>query len=241
MVEICFVQLFYHAHIEPTFLLDKDESRHLVRVLRKTVGDQVVFTDGRGRFYTCEIVVASDKKASLKVVSQQEQPARKSQLTVAIAPTKNMDRLEWFVEKAVEIGIERIVPILCEHSERKVIKIDRLERIAISGMKQSLKARIPQVSELMPFNEFVANDASTHKVLCHLPQNGESLDLRNLEVRGDVTVLIGPEGDFAPVEIRSALDAGFVNHTLGEQRLRTETAGLVAVSHLAYLIDKMNV
>ena len=225
------MQLFYLPEVDANLCtLDTVESKHLVRVLRKKTGDVLHATDGRGHRLTCTLVDANPKSAVLEVTERLVVPARPAALTLAVAPTKNMDRMEWLVEKATEIGIERIVPVLCEHSERKVIKHERLLRIATSAMKQSLRAHLPDIQPLTPIAAFVASCTAATRVVCHLDESNPGPAFQShLQPGLETAVLIGPEGDFAPSEIAHAQDAGFTAVTLGAARLRTETAGLAAV------------
>lgn len=232
------MQLFYAPDITPPlYTFDEQESGHCVRVLRLKQGDRLHLTDGRGTLYEAEVVDAHPKRCSVRVVGEQscfEQRAYR--LTVAVAPTKNLDRLEWFVEKATESGIDRIVPLLCDHSERKVLKTERLEKIAISAMKQSLKAYLPQVEPLTPFERFVAEPFEGVKLIAHCEQDAERVFMGERVAAGqDVLVLIGPEGDFSPREIALARQHGFCEITLGQSRLRTETAALSAVMFTTYI------
>jgi len=224
------MQLFYLPDLQnDTATLDAVESKHLVRVLRKKQGDLLDATDGRGQHLTCELIDANPKKAVLQVLERKEVSGRKASLTLAIAPTKNMDRLEWLVEKATEIGMERIVPLLCDHSERKVIKEERLERIALSAMKQSLRMHLPEILPLTPFSDWV-QQVEGPKFICHLNEENPGPAFQRALVSGQsATVLIGPEGDFSPAELALAEQNGFTQVTLGNARLRTETAGLAAV------------
>lgn len=225
------MQLFYLPEVDAKLsTLDALESKHLVRVLRKKNGDVLHATDGNGHHLTCRLVDANPKAAVLEVTERIAVPARPAALTLAVAPTKNMDRMEWLVEKATEIGIERIVPVLCEHSERKVIKHERLLRIATSAMKQSLRAHLPDIQPLTALSEFVASCNAATRVVCHLDESNPGASFQShLQPDHETAVLIGPEGDFAPSEIALAQDAGFTALTLGAARLRTETAALAAV------------
>lgn len=224
------MQLFYVPTISGAgVILDETESKHAVRVLRLTEGVQVQLIDGKGGFYLAEIVDANPKKCRLNIVeSTQEFGKKKFHLHIAIAPTKSMDRFEWFLEKATEIGIDEITPLLTEHSERKNIKPDRLEKILVSAMKQSLKAYLPKLNELTRFSEFIANAKIETRYIAHC-HDGEKPHLKNsLEKGNDILVLIGPEGDFSIEEVEAARRNGFQEISLGVARLRTETAGIVA-------------
>lgn len=225
------MQLFYLPEVDARMAtLDAVESKHLVRVLRKKTGDILHATDGQGHRLTCTLVDANPKSAVLEVTERMAVPPRPAVLTLAVAPTKNMDRLEWLVEKATEIGIERIVPVLCEHSERKVVKHERLLRIATSAMKQSLRAHLPEIQPLTPLSTFISSCTAPNRVVCHLDESNPGPALQShLQPGLETAVLIGPEGDFSPEEIAGAQSAGFVPVTLGAARLRTETAALAAV------------
>lgn len=226
------MQLFYKANFEEDTVLDEIDSKHCIRVLRKKLGDEIRVTDGIGNLFTCQIADANQKKTKLTVLDTQrafEKPKR--YIKVVIAPTKNIDRMEYFVEKAVEVGISEIAFIQTKNSERKHLKIDRLNRIAISGMKQSLKAYLPILTDLMTFKEYLAQgEVSEQKFVAHLNEN--SSDLTTKKIGGDVCIMVGPEGDFDPSEIEMAEAAGFEMVSMGHSRLRTETAGLVAVTLL---------
>lgn len=188
----------------------------------------VNLTDGRGTLYRAEIVDADQGACTVKVVEQIEGwGARGYKLTVAVAPTKNTDRYEWFLEKATEVGIDRVIPIVCDHSERRVLRRDRGEKIIISAAKQSLKTLFPALDELTPLSEVLAMPFEGKKFIAHCEEESERVYLGDLLSAGeDALVLIGPEGDFSPREIETARAAGFVEVTLGNERLRTETAAL---------------
>lgn len=222
------MQLFYSEDISQNeLILPKDESRHLIQVLRKEIGDEVHFTDGLGNLLLMEVISDHPKKAILKVKKREVVPPSKQKLTIAIAPTKNIDRLEWFLEKSTEIGIDTIIPFTGEHSERKVIKSERLEKILVSAMKQSLRFYKPSLSPLKSFKEVIELDFSGQKIICHQDEKSKDLGLI-LKKDQDVLILIGPEGDFSTAEIKSAKERGFVSGSLGNHRLRTETAGVVS-------------
>ncbi len=223
---------FFAPDIADNTVLPPDESRHAVRVLRMQPGQEVIVVDGCGFRYRCTMVDPHPDHALLAVRERIEVPNPwPCHITLAIAPTKHNDRMEWLVEKLVEIGIDRIVPLRCSHSERKEIKTERLRKIAVSAMKQSLKTRLPEISEMMPIKNFLSEDFGTaRKVVCYCDNNTERRELCRLYTGGDIVILIGPEGDFAPPEIDMARERGFVPVTLGDQRLRTETAALFAVT-----------
>jgi 16S rRNA (uracil1498-N3)-methyltransferase len=230
--------LFYAPDITtPLYTLDEVESGHCVRVLRLAEGDRLNITDGRGTLYDAEVVDPHPKRCTIRIVGEHpEWEKRPYELTVAVAPTKNIDRIEWFVEKATECGIDRIVPILCDHSERKVVKQERLEKIAASAMKQSLKAYLPQIDPLTPIKEILAEPFEGVKLIAHCEEDMERIFLGDVVSKGDdVLVLIGPEGDFSVAEIEAARKAGFREITLGNARLRTETAALAATMFTAFV------
>jgi 16S rRNA (uracil1498-N3)-methyltransferase len=223
------MQLFYIQNPEKEIILSSEESKHATKVLRKKEGDILNFTDGKGGFYKAEITLADSRKCRLQIISSEQKPKQHSyHLHIAIAPTKNMDRYEWFLEKATEIGIDEITPIICDHSERKVLKTERCNRILLSAMKQSLKFHLPKLNEAIPLKDFLKQDFEGNKYIAHC-EDGEKQELRKEEKADKTTVLIGPEGDFSPAEIEIALQNQFNAVSFGKSRLRTETAGLVAV------------
>lgn len=232
------MQLFYAPDITtPLYTLPEEESGHCVRVLRLREGDPLHITDGRGTLYDAVVQEAHPKRCTIRIVEEHPQwEKRDYQLTVAVAPTKNIDRIEWFVEKATECGIDRIVPILCDHSERKVIKGERLEKIAVSAMKQSLKAYLPKIEPLTPFAKLIAEPFDGVRLIAHCEEDMERIFFGKEVGRGDnVMILIGPEGDFSVEEIEAARKAGFKEVTLGDARLRTETAALAAAMFTAFI------
>lgn len=224
------MHIFYTPELsETTYTLDETESKHCVRVLRLEKGDEITLVDGRGGFFTAEITDPNPKRCAVTVIkSELNFGLRNFQVQVAIAPTKNIERIEWFLEKATEIGINRITPLLCRHSERKEIKRDRLEKVMVSAMKQSLKAYLPKLDELTKFSDLIRQPFNGQKFIAHCEEQHRDL-LKNVMVSGrNYLILIGPEGDFSPEEIQMAMTAGFVPVSLGDSRLRTETAGVVA-------------
>ncbi|HAQ19484.1 MAG TPA: 16S rRNA (uracil(1498)-N(3))-methyltransferase [Prolixibacteraceae bacterium] len=231
------MQIFYTPDISGnTYTLGETESKHCIRVLRLEKGDEITLVNGRGGFFTAEITDPNPKRCSVNVVkSVQDFGLRNFQVHVAIAPTKNMERIEWFLEKAIEIGINRVTPLLCQHSERKEIKHDRLEKVMVSAMKQSLKAYLPQLDQLTKFNDLIRMPFDGQKFIAYCDDQHRDL-LKNLVVPNqNYLILIGPEGDFSADEIEMAIKAGFQPVSLGESRLRTETAGLVACHTLNLL------
>jgi 16S rRNA (uracil1498-N3)-methyltransferase len=224
------MQLFYVPKISGTeVILTETESKHALRVLRLQKGTTVQIVDGEGGFYEAEITDANPKKCKLEIIKSVREFGKKEfYLHIAIAPTKNIDRFEWFLEKATEIGIDEITPILSSHSERKTIKPERLEKILVSAMKQSLKAYLPKLNPLTLYNEVVSNNHSDKKFIAYCDEVEKS-HLKNQSLKGEkVLILIGPEGDFSPEEVEFAIQNKFSVVSLGETRLRTETAGIVA-------------
>ena len=219
-------------------MLDEAESKHAIKVLRLTVGDKINLVDGKGTFFEAEITQAHAKKCDLKILSSTTENNIKANLHIAIAPTKNNDRLEWFVEKATEIGIGEITPLICQRSERKTLKTDRLEKTAVAAMKQSLKATLPRINEPVSFKDFVKTHAQqNNQFIAHCLDNTEK-HLSRLCVKNEpALVLIGPEGDFTKDEIELAVKNRFKPISLGTSRLRTETAGIVAC-HTINLINE---
>jgi len=234
------MDLFFHDHIDTNnsnLVFDSEESRHLAKVLRKQVGDLVAVTDGKGLDVRVKLENVSSRKTNGIIQGATLHPNTSNQTHIAIAPTKKIVRLEWFLEKATEIGLHRITPILCQHSERKIIKKDRLIKIIKSALKQSQKFHLPQLDDLIPFNEFVKQQAEGFIAHCN---DGEKFDLANLAPsKKNNCILIGPEGDFSKEEIAFAIKNNFKPISLGSQRLRTETAGLVACHTLSLINRKV--
>lgn len=231
------MHLFYSTNVNGEFIeLDQDESRHLSKVLRLDNGDPVSAVDGKGGWYNCEVVEAHNKKAVLKVLDKAEQ-LEGFGVEIASAPTKNLNRWEWFLEKATEIGIDAIHPISSFHSERKVLKRERQERILISAMKQSYKSKLPFLADLQGLNEFVKQDFEGEKYIAHCYDELPKMKLSEAHLKGKkALILIGPEGDFSKEEVQMATSAGFKPVSLGKSRLRTETAALVAC-HTIHLLN----
>lgn len=236
------MQLFYAPEITlPRYTLSEEESKHCIRVLRMGCGDEMHITDGRGTMYRCKIVDDNVKRCMVEVIDQQNEFEKLPyELTIGVAPTKNIDRLEWFLEKATEVGISAVYPLLCEHSERKEIKHEREERVITSAVKQSLKAYHPTLHPMTPFRQLAAMPFDGDKYIAHCNSEfGEREYLgRLIKKGGNTLILIGPEGDFSPEEINFALQNGFKAISLGKERLRTETAALVATVVTA-TINKM--
>lgn len=231
------MHVFYTPDIDTCPELPEEEAGHCLRVLRLGVGDEVMLTDGKGFFYKAVISAATGKRCQVKVVEKIEQEKFwKGHLHLAMAPTKNMDRIEWFAEKATEIGFDELSFLNCRFSERKVIKTERIEKIVVSAMKQSLKARKPIVNEMTDFAKFMQRDFQGQKFIAHCYEGEKPLLKEVLRPGEDALVLIGPEGDFSPEEVQKAEALGFQPISLGKSRLRTETAALVAV-HMMNLFN----
>lgn len=231
------MHLFYTPDIkEEHYVLSPEESKHCVKVLRLQEGDRVALVDGKGGFYTGEIVVAGVKQCEVKVVRKIEDYGKRSfRFHLAIAPTKNMDRIEWMLEKCTEIGTEEFTMLNTAHSERRIVKEERLEKVIVAAMKQSLKAYRPRLNPVTDFKRFVSYCEEEQKFIAHCHE-AEKKRLDEVYRPGtDAVILIGPEGDFSEEEVELARQAGFVEITLGESRLRTETAGIVACHSVNFM------
>ncbi|GLB51770.1 ribosomal RNA small subunit methyltransferase E [Neptunitalea chrysea] len=230
------MQLFYNSDIKADtkqFFFDSNESKHIIKVLRKNEGDLLHITNGEGYLFTAKIVFANPKKCEVEIIKAEHTPKRSYYLHMVVAPTKMNDRYEWFLEKATEIGVDEITPIICDHSERKVVKEERFDKIILSAMKQSLSCYKPILNKAISFKEYIEQN---HDGLCFIAhcEEGEKASLkRKAVIESKVTILIGPEGDFSPHEITLAQEKEFEPVTLGEQRLRTETAAIVACHTVA--------
>ena len=232
------MELFYSRDISSGIVrLDQEESAHCVRVLRHRAGDEISVIDGEGTLYRCRLCLADAKGAEAQIIdATPDFGAHPYHLTMAVCPTKNIDRYEWFAEKATEIGIDALVPVIGEHSERKIIKPERLQRILLSAAKQSLKGRVPELGEAVSVMEFIRS--APQQALRLIAYCDESLDRESRRSIADelscgnpeICILIGPEGDFSPEEVETALRLGWKPVTLGESRLRTETAAVVAAA-----------
>lgn len=233
------MQLFYNKNITSTdaqFTFDKTESRHIVKVLRKKDGDILHITNGKNELFTVKIILANDKRCLVEILICETKPKPWNyKLHIAIAPTKNNDRLEWFLEKATEIGIDEITPIICANSERTVLKTERLEKIIQSAMKQSLKFVLPKLNEPIKFSDFIKQDLKGDLFIAHCEEQDKKSFVKEIKPTQNITILIGPEGDFNSNEIEKAIAQKFIPVTLGESRLRTETAGVVAAQTVALI------
>ena len=233
------MQLFYNSEISietKQITFDKIESKHIVRVLRKKENDILKITNGKGYLFDVKISFANDKKclADIIAVTEKKNP-RNYYLHIAIAPTKNNDRMEWFLEKATEIGIDEITPIICKNSERRIVKLERFEKIIQSAMKQSLKFTLPKLNEPRKFSDFINQNLGGKICIAHCEKQEKKLLKSVIDASEKVTVLIGPEGDFSSDEINKALMKKIIPITLGKSRLRTETAALVAVNSVSFI------
>lgn len=233
------MHLFYTPDITgKIYTLDPIESKHAVKVLRLAVGDEIQLIDGKGGFYTAKIENADPKRCIVEIISEQKEYGKRDHyLHIAIAPTKSNDRFEWFLEKATEIGIDEITPVVCEHSERKTIKPERFEKIIVSAVKQSIKAYKPTLNPLTDFRDFIRSGSQHDKFIAHCEENEKTL-LKSAYHKGKgAVILIGPEGDFSTKEIELAREYNFKEISLGKSRLRTETAGIVACHTINILND----
>jgi 16S rRNA (uracil1498-N3)-methyltransferase len=234
------MQLFYFKDINEqstSFSFDKEESKHIAKVLRKKEGDILFVTNGLGFLFKTEIAIASDSKCTVNIISFEKQEESKFHLHLAVAPTKMNDRYEWFLEKATEIGVQEITPIICDHSERKVVKTERFDKILLSAMKQSNQYFLPILNKPITFKEFVKKQFNGQKFIAHCEDTNKKTLKSILKTNEDCTILIGPEGDFSVKEIEIALEKQFIPISLGNTRLRTETAAVVAC-HTVVLMNE---
>ena len=240
------MELFYSTEIENGLCtLTEDESRHCAKVLRHTVGDTIKVIDGSGALYTCKIIECGKKVVCSVEQAEENFGAHKYHLTMAVCPTKNIDRYEWFLEKATELGLDVVVPVIGEHSERRIIKPERLEKILVSAAKQSLKGAIPVLEEAISVKQFIKDCAGAEgiKLIAYCGEQ-EKVTLAQAVQKAAaanpdaprITILIGPEGDFSPAEVDAAIAAGFSPLTLGDSRLRTETAAAAAVAGVYFMV-----
>lgn len=226
------MNIFYSPNIDGSkYTLSEEESKHCIRVLRLAKNDEITLVDGKGNLYKTRIINPEPKRCEVEVYETLHKfEQRDFYLHIAIAPTKNIERFEWFLEKATEIGIDEITPILSEHSERKVVNRERLEKIVVSAMKQSIKAYMPKLNEMISFKHFIKEKNDGQMFIAHCNDSNIN-QLKNLvQPQETVTILIGPEGDFSPFEVNLAIENGFKEISLGRSRLRTETAGVVSCS-----------
>lgn len=233
------MELLVDKEFDMSGILCSDESKHCVSVMRHRAGDKVNVTDGNGTLYRCEITEANSKQCLLSIESSETMPEPRHHLHMAVAPTKNTDRFEWFVEKAVEMGVGEITPIVCDHSERNHLRTDRLERLVIAACKQSLKYYIPKINEPRKASELIENSNEDQKFILHCEPGKKDHLFKITKPSIKSLVMIGPEGDFSIEEIRKAKGKGFQEATLGEERLRTETAAMVACQ-IVDLVNTLN-
>jgi 16S rRNA (uracil1498-N3)-methyltransferase len=232
------MQLFYNPTINENsdfFSFDKEESKHIIKVLRKKDSDILFVTNGLGILFKTEITLASDSKCTVKIVFIEKTEPSKYYLHLAVAPTKMNDRYEWFLEKATEIGVSEITPIICEHSERKIIKTERFDKIIQSAMKQSNQMYLPKLNDPILFKDFIKIENNDTKFIAHCEENEKKSLKESLNPKTNATILIGPEGDFSKKEIQMALDNEYLPISLGNTRLRTETAAIIACSQVAFI------
>ncbi|MDQ1166704.1 16S rRNA (uracil(1498)-N(3))-methyltransferase [Flavobacterium sp. SORGH_AS_0622] len=237
------MQLFFNPNIDEStqsFSFDKEESRHIIKVLRKKDSDILHVTNGSGLLFETQITLASDSKCIVEVLSITNAEKPKFHLHLAVAPTKMNDRFEWFIEKATEIGIQEITPIFCDRSERKVINKDRFEKIILSAMKQCNETFLPKLNEAISFKEFIKKQQKGLQLIAHCEETDKKSLKEVLKPSEDVTILIGPEGDFSEKEIALALENNYKPVTLGNTRLRTETAAVVACHSVVFFNEVPN-
>jgi 16S rRNA (uracil1498-N3)-methyltransferase len=232
------MQLFYNPDIteeDSQIIFPKEESRHIVKVLRKSQSDILHITNGFGWLFTAKITIADLKKCVATITYKKKTPKRNYQVHLAVAPTKMNDRYEWFLEKATEIGIDTITPIICDNSERKVIKIERFEKIIQAAMKQSLSCYMPKLQNAISYKDFIIQPFSGQKFIAHCEETDKKSLKAEIVSSQDILILIGPEGDFNVKEIEMAINNNYIPVTLGNTRLRTETAAIVACHSIAFI------
>lgn len=232
------MQLFYNESIDSSisqFNFSPEESKHIIKVLRKTEGDILNITNGKGYIFTAKIMAADAKKCKAQIITREKQHRPMHTLHMAVAPTKMNDRYEWFLEKATEIGVDEITPIICEHSERKILKLERLEKVLQSAMKQSLQAFLPKLNAPVTYKEFLQQKNKGLLFIAHCEPEEKAELKRRVAADKDVTILIGPEGDFSRPEINMAYEKGYIPVSLGKNRLRTETAAIFACTTVALI------
>ena len=221
------MKLFYHPDPLAELALSEEESLHATKVLRMKEGDEFTLLDGKGHQYRAEITSAKAKKCTFKIIdSKTENNKRNYRLHIAVAPTKNIDRIEWFIEKAIEVGVDEISFLLCEHSERKNINLERIEKIAVSALKQSMNLYLPVLNDLIPYSKFISSTKTETCYIAHLEEGDRKLFKQEIRDKANILLLIGPEGDFTKEEIDLAIQHQYTPVSLGESRLRTETAAL---------------
>ena len=235
------MQLFYNPAISENtkeFTFDREESKHIIKVLRKKDGDILFVTNGLGFLFECSIVLAIETKCTVAIIRFNKSERPSVYLHLAVAPTKMNDRFEWFLEKASEIGISEITPIICEHSERKHIKTERFEKIVVAAMKQSNQYYLPKLNEPVVYKDFMKLKLSGQLFIAHCEETDKKLLKDLLQPQTAVTILIGPEGDFSAKEIQMAKENKYIPVSLGNTRLRTETAAIVACHSVVFINEK---
>lgn len=234
------MNLFYAPEIRgKSYYLPEDESKHVVKVLRLVAGDSISLTDGKGGWYTAKIIGNNPRRCELEIIEEVTDFGKRDyKLSIAIAPTKSIDRFEWFLEKCTEIGIDSIYPVICARSERKIIKPERLNRVITAAMKQSLKAYHPVLHQQMSFQDIINLDFTGQKFIAYCGDGKRDLLQRMAVAQNEILILIGPEGDFTPDETDLAESSGFKGISLGDSRLRTETAGIAACHTIALINQK---
>ena len=232
-------QFFYSTQInDDSIILPEDEALHALKVLRKKNGDQVTVVDGKGNLYFTSIDAENIKDCRLSIISAEQDYGRPNYyIHIGIAPPKSHDRVEWFVEKAIEIGVQEISFILTENSERNNVKLNRIGKRAVSAMKQSLKAYIPQINDIVPVKDFMKICGNSEKYIAHLNEDENNHLFKSITIGNDYCILIGPEGDFSSSEINESAEYEFKPVSLGNNRLRTETAG-IAACHIFNLVNE---
>lgn len=232
--------IFYAPDLLSTLQLPEEDSGHAIRVLRHQVGDEIKVVDGSGTWYDCRITVAHPKHCALEILSSTPDSHWTYGIELVVAPTKNLDRMEWFLEKATEMGIDRFIPIKSRFSERKELKVERMKKIAVSAMKQSLKATLPVVEEMTDIRKVLEEPFDGQKFIAHcMEDTPRQLLSKLIEPGKKVRVLIGPEGDFSAEEVEMAIKNNYIPISLGDQRLRTETAALASV-HTIHIINELS-
>ncbi len=225
------MQLFYYPNLDNSttqFVFSPEESHHIVKVLRKKENDDLLITNGKGYLFEAKILLADAKKCKAQITATTKKHRKMYWFHLVVAPTKSNDRVEWFLEKATEIGVDEITPMICERSERKIVKPERMEKVLQSAMKQSMQAYLPKLNPAVTYNEFIDQERKGLLFIAHCEED-EKLELKRCVAPDkDITILIGPEGDFSRHEIDKAYKKGFLPVSLGKNRLRTETAAIVA-------------
>lgn len=232
------MQLFFAADLEPgsgQYTFSKEESKHLVKVLRKSVGDSLHITNGEGWLFEAELLSNDPKGSKVEILQSKKSEKHPYYLHMAVAPTKMNDRFEWFIEKATEIGVDEITPIICDRSERRLIKPDRLRKIALTAMKQSMGSYLPKINNQLPFEAFLKNNPGGKGCIAHCLDDHKGHLSKTIKAGEALTILIGPEGDFTVKEIEMALAQDYIPVNLGKKRLRTETAAIVSCATVSLI------